>query len=105
MGQLLRQIELIERLDKLIRFEGTGNPRELSDRLKISEAKLYRLINTMKELNAPISYNFAKKSYVYEECTRFKCGFYTQELSDKEAKKFNGGAYSFNRFIVLMKDS
>jgi len=102
MGQFTRQIELIERLDQLIRFENTGNPKKLSDKLGISEAKLYRVINTMKDLNAPISYNFSKVSYVYEGCTRFKCGFYIQDLSSKEIKNINGGTSDFNRFLGLM---
>ena len=103
MSQLTKQIKLIERLDQLLRFENTGNPKELSNRLGISEAKLYRLINIMKDLNAPISYSFEKKSYIYNEYTSFKFGFYTQDLSDEKAKSIYGGATNFRNFLTLIK--
>lgn len=91
MRKLIKQIELLERMDQLVRLKATGRPRELARRLNISEATVFRLIDTMKELNAPILYDLARQSYVYSEITSFKCGFYMEELTSETGKNFSGG--------------
>ncbi len=101
MFKFIEQIELIERLDQLIRLENTGNPEKLSIRLNISQAKLFRVIKLMKDMKANIYYNPIKQSYVYENETLFKCGFYTEELSKKTAKEVSGGSSNFNFFLKL----
>ena len=54
MNKLLQQIALIERIDQLIRLKATGTPKCFAKRLTISEASLYRLIDTIKEMGAPV---------------------------------------------------
>ncbi|WP_109301754.1 HTH domain-containing protein [Aquimarina sp. AU474] len=76
MNVIIKQIELIERVDQLIRLQATGCPISLSQRLGVSRTTLYRLINTMKELNAPVTYDPAAQSFVYEEAVGFQFGFY-----------------------------
>lgn len=99
MNKLLQQIELIERIDQLIRLQATGNPNEFARNMDISKASLYRLIDTMKELGAPIEYNITTRSFVYAGHVNFLCGFYLKELSQSEAKKINGG---FNNLAQLI---
>ncbi|WP_103071661.1 hypothetical protein [Aquimarina sediminis] len=79
MGIIIRQIEIIERMDQLIRLQATGSPAKFASRLGISKTKLYRIIDTMKKLNAPIKYDIAIQSFVYAEDVGFKFGFYTIE--------------------------
>ncbi len=76
MNVMIKQIELIERIDQLIRMQATGNPVELADRLGISKTKLYRTINTMRELNAPLVYDMTLQSFIYEKSVGFSFGFY-----------------------------
>ncbi|WP_109301762.1 hypothetical protein [Aquimarina sp. AU474] len=76
MSVIIKQIELIERIDQLVRLQATGTPAELAYRLQISKTKLYRLINTMKALNAPVEYDMAVQSFVYVEAVGFRFGFY-----------------------------
>ena len=57
MNIVIKHIELIERIDRLIRMEATGNPVTLASKLGISRAQTYRVIDIMKDLNAPISYD------------------------------------------------
>jgi len=102
MKKLIKQINLIERIDQLVRMNATGRPKQLSERLNISEATLFRIIDAMKELNAPLHYDFAVGSYVYEEETQFKCGFYTKPISNSDAMRISGGN-NFNNFIQLTK--
>jgi len=103
MKQIIKQIALIERIDQLVRLQCTGAPKKLASKLEISEAKLYRIIDTMKELGAPISYDFSVESYVYNENTDFKCAFYTQELSNEEARRYSGGR-GFNSLLKLVNN-
>ncbi|WP_271783271.1 hypothetical protein [Aquimarina algiphila] len=82
--KIVKQIELIERLDRLIHLQATGAPDELAYRLEISKTKLYRIIHLMRALNAPIEYDCAIQSFVYEEAVGFKFGFYVRSLEKEE---------------------
>ena len=79
MSIIIKQIEVIERIDQLIRMQATGTPEELANRLNISKTKLYRIINMMKELNAPVEYDLDKQCFVYEEAVGFRFGFYQNQ--------------------------
>jgi hypothetical protein len=91
MNKLLQQIELIERIDQLIRLKATGTPKVFANRLNISEASLYRLIDTVKEMGAPVEFSIRHQSYVYAKEVNFMCGFFLKELSYNEAQNINGG--------------
>lgn len=73
--KLIEKIELIKRLDRLIRYKATGTPTQLSQRLKISKRSIHYLIEAMKEMGAPIYYNKDRQSYCYEENVQFNFGF------------------------------
>ncbi len=80
MNIIIKQIELMQRIDRLIRMKATGPPILLAHRLGISRTKLYRMIRIMKDLNAPVEYDETIQSYVYEEEVGLIFGFYTNEL-------------------------
>ncbi|MBW8323717.1 MAG: bacteriocin [Prolixibacteraceae bacterium] len=109
MNKLLQQIELIERIDQLIRLKSTGTPKKFAQRLDISEASLYRLIETIKGMDAPVEFSIRYQSYVYSDEVNFMCGFFRKELSYNELQKVNGGFYNLaclvnfneNNFITL----
>jgi len=68
-------IRIIIRIHDCINNGCTGSPKELSDKLGISERTLYNYIAFMKvDLKAPIAFNGNKRSYEYVgECAlRFK---------------------------------
>ena len=77
---IIKQIELIERVDQLVRLQATGTPSELAFKLNISKTKLYRIIEVMKMLNAPIEYNKAKGCYMYYELVGCYFGFRMRNL-------------------------
>lgn len=95
MKQLTRQIALLERMDQLVRLKATGRPKNLAERLQVSEATVFRIIDTMKELNAPVCYDIVCQSYVYTEPAQFKCGFFVKGLDREEQRNLTGG-YGFN---------
>ncbi len=103
MNIIIKHIELIERIDRLIRMEATGNPIDLASRLGISRAQTYRVIDIMKDLNAPIEYDFTIQSFVYAEHVDFRFGFYVKDLDTTELKSINGGT-SFHRLTAMARN-
>ncbi len=97
---MIKQIELIERIDRLIRLQATGSPATLASRLEVSRAKVYRLIDTMKALNAPIEYDFTRQSFVYTDIVRFQFGFIQGELNYEEIRSIYGGGIQSYRFLL-----
>ncbi len=79
MHILIKQIQLIERIDQLIRLQATGTAIDLSKRLGISKATLYRTIELMKDFKAPIEYDITLQSFIYEEEVGFSFGFYAKD--------------------------
>ncbi|WP_297793088.1 hypothetical protein [uncultured Eudoraea sp.] len=91
MKQIVKQLALLERVDQLIRLKATGRPNQLARRLQVSEATVFRIIDTMKEMNAPVCYDLTRQSYIYEAPTKFKCGFYLEVLDEAQEKNLSGG--------------
>lgn len=94
MSQLIKQLNLIKRVDWLVRMKATGTPKQLARRLNVSESKVYRIIDLMKNLDAPISYDYTVQSYVYDTKAKFICGFKLEELDLDQMIEFNGGSRS-----------
>jgi len=79
MNIIIKHIEIIKQMDQLIRMQATGTPENFAHRLRISKAKLYRVIGLMKKLNAPIQYDSMRESFVYAETVDFSFGFYGKD--------------------------
>ncbi len=69
----------LQRIDQLIRLKATRSPKSFACRLGISEATLYRDIEYMKQLGAPICFDSYRDSYVYTQAGRFLMGFVEEE--------------------------
>ena len=76
MNTVIKQIILIQKIDRLICMRATGSPHDLAYKLGISKTKLYRILDVMKELGAPIFYNSCLQSFVYENTVEFTVGFF-----------------------------
>ena len=87
MNVVIKHIALIERIDRLTRLQATGSPEALASRLEISKATLTRIIFIMRELDAPIAYDFTVQSYVYHESVVFRFGFFIKDASLLNEKK------------------
>ena len=64
---LLERIELLKRIDGLIRRKATGKPEDLANRLGVSRTSVFRHLKDLKEMGAPIIYCKPKDTYVYTE--------------------------------------
>ena len=79
---LLKYIRIIERLDYLIARKATGTPRELAERLQISERQVYKYIKELKELGFPVAYCLNAQSYIYYKKGRIEITF-SNEVNKK----------------------
>ncbi|TPN87379.1 HTH domain-containing protein [Aquimarina algicola] len=91
---VIKQVELIKRLDQLIRLQATGTPDKLADRLQISKPTLYRTLNMMKDFGAPIEYDPSLSSFVYIKNVDFKFGFYRDHKNKKQLHAKHVTAFS-----------
>lgn len=62
----MKYINRIKALDQLIRLRATGNPKELSEKIGITERQMYKYIDNLKELGAKIKFEKTLNSYIYE---------------------------------------
>jgi len=87
-------------MDALIQQKRTGPPKELSEKLGISERWLYIFLDELKtELDCPIRYDRSRCSYVYEKPGRVTIRF-TKEMEPEQIRKVSGGVI-FKTFFQL----
>jgi len=91
---LTEKIRQMERVDALIQRKATGSPATLAARLGKSERYVYKLIKMMKNLGAPIYFNYEKNSYCYEGEVIFSVGF---RIRQDTAHRATGGQAHFFR--------
>ena len=60
------KLQLLQRLHHLIRRKATGSPLELTRRLSVSRAALFRYLDILKSFGAPVYYCSDRQSYCYE---------------------------------------
>ena len=66
-------IRIIKKLHEYIITERTGSPKELANKLGVSERTVYSYISYMKtEMNAPIIYYNQKGNYLYGRVCELK---------------------------------
>ena len=63
---VFEQLSLLKRLDLLIRRKATGTPMQLARRLGVSRASVFRYLNELKSVGAPIQYCKVRPRYFYE---------------------------------------
>lgn len=78
-------------IDELIARENTGRPKQLSQKIGVSPATLYRYLNAMRKAGAPIKYSRIRETYSYEEYGRLSLVFCNKKpecgLFNKKVKK------------------
>jgi predicted DNA-binding transcriptional regulator YafY len=60
-------LDRLKTLDRLIRTKATGSPKQLAKKMEISERTLFRLIDCLRSLGAPVVYCKNRACYYYEE--------------------------------------
>lgn len=98
MFKFFEILDLIDRLDGLIRRKATGKPSELARRLNVCERKVYQLIDTLRSLGAPVEYSTEQESYYYTTDVEFRRELFVQKV---DAKKIKGGEIFLREFWSL----
>lgn len=62
----IKNINHVEKLHTLILQQKTGTPKELAERLGITRATLYVLIEELNALNMPVVYSRKYETFYYE---------------------------------------
>ena len=55
--------EQLERIENLAKKNATGTPKELANRINVSERTIFRLIQNMKDFGIEIEYCRKKNTY------------------------------------------
>lgn len=96
--------EELERVDRLIRLKATGSPKDLAEKLQISERHVYRIINQLKEIGCPVYFDKDRCSYCYSNEGKLIFKFSTNELDSNTMNKIKGGRFESN-FDILLTDN
>lgn len=97
--KLLQYIERINLIHKLIGERRTGTPKEFSERLRMSESRLYQLIEELKIMEVPIAYSREFHSYYYT--IPFKLSAHIEILPLTELRNIRGGAMDMVKYFIL----
>jgi predicted DNA-binding transcriptional regulator YafY len=68
ISKIMPAIKYINRLlaiDQMIRLRLTGSPKQLAEKLELSERQVYTYLNNLKELGAEIKFDKCINSYLY----------------------------------------
>lgn len=55
------------RIDTLIKRKATGTPIEFAQKMNLSRSGLYRYMEDLKSLDAPVKYSKYRQCYYYEQ--------------------------------------
>ncbi len=89
----IRNIERLQQIHRLIECETTGTPRELANRMRISERLVYHLIEQLKDYNAAIKYDRTRKTYYYEDDFELRVNISVSIISNDETTQLFGRGF------------
>jgi hypothetical protein len=89
----IKNLERLQQIHLLIEKERTGSPMELAGRMHISERLVYHLIEQLRDLQANISYDRARKTYYYCDDFKLQVTISVSVMSNNEVTEIFGGSY------------
>jgi hypothetical protein len=95
-----KYLERIERIDALIRRQNTGTPKNLADKLEISERQVYNCIEELRNLGLPIEYCRNRQTYYYGEALKLHIGISIENLTTQEKIIIFGGSINNYTFSI-----
>jgi hypothetical protein len=67
--------ERLHLIDDMIQKEETGSPKEMAKKLGISLRLMYWYLELLKKLEAPIQYDYKRRTYYYSQKGMFVMSF------------------------------
>lgn len=89
--EFIKQIERFQLLNKLVKEQRTGKPEELAKRLGISRAKLYLMLEELKDEGIEIRFSKRSNSFVYDNCGGVSVVFSLKVLGSEEFRDISAG--------------
>ncbi len=89
--EFIRQIERLQLLNKLVKEQRTGKPEELAKRLGISRAKLYLMLDELRDEGIEIRFSKRSNSFIYENCGGVSVVFSLKVLGAVEIRNISAG--------------
>lgn len=89
--EFIRQIERLQLLNKLVKERRTGRPEELAERLGVSRAKLYLMLDELRDEGIEIKFSKRSNSFVYENCGGVSVVFSLKVLESNEIRDISAG--------------
>jgi hypothetical protein len=90
---LIDHIYLLQHVHDRITHKSTGTPKEFAARLGISERKLYRILDELRDLGAEIVYNVERTSYLYGNEVKLDIHL---RINERDQLHTTGGNFSEN---------
>ena len=97
----LKNLERLQQLHQRIVQENTGTPKELANFMNISERSLYKLIEQLKDLTAPICYDRKSNTYFYDGDFELQINISVTALSKDDVIQVFGGSYFLKKNTLL----
>ena len=89
--EFVRQIERLQLLNKLVKERRTGKPEELAGRLGVSRAKLYLMLDELRDEGIEIRFSKRSNSFVYGNCEGVSVVFSLKVLESNEVRDIAAG--------------
>ncbi|NHE58626.1 TrmB family transcriptional regulator [Cyclobacterium plantarum] len=89
--EFIKQIERFQVLNKLVKDECTGRPEELARRLGVSRAKLYLMLEELRDYGVEVVFSKKINSFKYKNCSGLNLNFSLKVLDENEARMVLGG--------------
>jgi|HubBroStandDraft_5_1064220.scaffolds.fasta_scaffold844003_1 predicted DNA-binding transcriptional regulator YafY len=74
-------LDRINLLHKLLSQEKTGTPKQLAKKIRISESRLYVILQDLKLDRVPIKYDRKRKTYYYYEPFKMHASFVLENIT------------------------
>lgn len=87
----LNQLIQLRRVHQFILHAKTGTPKEFAKKMNVSERTLFRLLDYLKEIEAPICYDKKVCTYYYDSPFELRVQYCVEVLKDNELIKIQGG--------------
>lgn len=72
---LSKHLQRLQLMDNMIRHKRSGTPEQFARKIGVSTSQLYKLINELKALGAPIGYCRSRQTYMYLKPVILNLGF------------------------------
>ncbi|NRB64259.1 MAG: hypothetical protein HRU40_14750 [Saprospiraceae bacterium] len=72
---LSKHLHRLQQMDQNIRYKRTGTPKQFAQKIGVGTSQLYRLINELKLLGAPIGYCRSRQTYMYLKPVELNLGY------------------------------